>query len=136
MADLSSITAVRPTANTQVQLVAYGATVSAGQPVYLDTSDSEYKLADADASEAAAKAAGVAITPGVDGGYGLIAIGGDIILVGATMSVGDSYLVSATAGGIMPEGDLATDDYVTHLGRAETTGQLNLDIKAGGFQVP
>ena len=137
MADLSSITAVRPTSNTQVVgPVLYGATISAGQPVYLDSSDGKYKLADADASETTAQVQGIAMTPGVDDGYGVIAIGGNIILVGTTMTVGDSYLASATAGGIMPEGDLASDDYVTHLGVAATATQLNLNIKATGIQVP
>ncbi len=37
MAALSGITAVRPTANTQFSKVVYGATISAGQPLYLDS---------------------------------------------------------------------------------------------------
>ena len=134
MADLSSITAVRPTATTQLRIVQYGGTVSAGQPVA--ESSSKYVAADADASVTLAAAQGIAVTPGVTDGYGVVAFSGPIILVGTTMVVGETYLVSPTAGGIMPNADRATGDYVTRLGAASTTTQLDLSIKATGIQVP
>ena len=133
MADLTGITAVRPTSFTQIRLVMYGATIAAGQPVVL--SGTSYLLADANASSALAAAEGIAITPGVSGGYGLIATGGAIILVGTTMVVGTTYIVSDTAGGIMPDADRSTGDYVTRLGTASTTTQLDLSILATGVQV-
>jgi len=134
MADLTSITAVRPTANTTFTRVAYGAPISAGQPIV--KSGTTYVLADANASSALAAAEGIAITPGVNGGYGLMATGGSIILVGTTMVVGTSYLASRTAGGIMPDADKTTLDYVTRLGTASTTTQLDLSIVATGVAVP
>lgn len=134
MADLASITAVRPTANTIIKKVTYGATIAAGQTVYLDTTDNEYKLADANGSETTAKTRGIAVTPGVDAGYGYIATGGDIILVGTTMAVGGVYVQSGTAGGIAPEADLVASDYVTTLGIATTATQLNLKIQISGTQ--
>lgn len=127
MADLTGITAVRVTANTQTQLVTYGATVAAGQTVYIDTADNEHKLADASAS-ATAKTRGIAITPGVDGGQGLIATGGSVILVGTTMGVGEHYVQSATSGGIAPEADLTTGNICTTIGRAETATELVINI--------
>lgn len=136
MADLAGITAVRPTVDTAIERVKYGATVAPGQTVYLDSADGEYKLADADVAANAAAARGVAITPGVDGGYGLIAIGGGIILVGTTMTVGAMYVGSDTAGGIKPNADLTTGDFVTNLGRASSATQLELDINATGIEVP
>lgn len=135
MADLSGITAVRPTENTRTELVKYGATISLGNTLYLDASDNEYKLADADLSEAAAKSVAIAMTPGVDGGYGLVAKDGSIILVGATMTAGESYLVSDTAGGIRPNADKNSGDYITEIGRAATTTQLDLSIEATGIQI-
>jgi hypothetical protein len=90
-------------------------------------------LADANLSDAAAAAVGVAVTPGVDNGWGLIAFGGPIILVGATLVVGETYVVSDTAGGIMPISDLSTGERCTILGTAATTTQLNLDINATGI---
>ena len=96
MADLSGITAVRPTAFTTVIPVQYGATIAAGQPIV--KSGTTYVLADANASAALAAAEGIAITPGVASGFGLMASAGSIILVGTTMVVGDTYVVSDTAG--------------------------------------
>ncbi len=137
MAALSSITAVRPTANTKMTgPVAFGDTISAGQPVYLDSTDSEYKLADANASSTTATTKGIAVTPGVDGGYGYVATGGSIILVGTTMAVGETYYVGATAGAINPDADLTTGWYVSRLGTAASTTQLDLDIKATGITHP
>jgi len=132
MADLASITAVRPTSDTVSQKVTYGATVSAGQTVYLDTTDNEYKLAGA-TSTTLAKVKGVAITPGVDGGEGYIATDGSIILVGTTMGVGEHYVASATAGGIAPEADLTTGNICTDIGRASSATTLRLSIAATGI---
>lgn len=134
MADLSGITAARPTSNTVTRVVQYGGTVSAGQPVA--KSSGKYVAADANASSTLATAEGIALTPGVADGYGVVAFNGGIILVGATMTVGTTYLASRTAGGIMPDADRTTGDYVTILGTASTTTQLDLNIKATGVQVP
>jgi hypothetical protein len=133
MANLSSITAVRPTAYTQLRIVPYGATISAGQPIV--KSGTTYVLADANASSALAAAEGIAMTPGVNGGYGIMAFGGPIILVGTTMTKGETYLVSATAGAIMPNSDRTAGDYVTRLGTASSTTQLDLSILATAVQV-
>ena len=130
MAALGSITAVRSTSNTVTRNVIYGATVAAGQPLYLDISDGEWKLADANASVTTADAKGIAITPGVDAGYGLVAVNGSIILVGTTMAVGETYYVGGTAGTIVPDADLTTSDWVTRLGTAATATQIDLSIEA------
>jgi len=134
MAALSGITAVRPTSNTQVSgAVLYGATISAGQAVYLDAADSKYKLCDNNASAATATIKGVAMTPGVDGGYGYIATAGSIILVGTTMAVGETYYAGATAGEIVPDADLATGNYISRIGTGASATQLDLTIKATGI---
>lgn len=133
MPALSGITAVRTTSNTVVKKVKYGATIAAGQPLYLDTADKEYKLARSIA-EATAKGGGIAITPGVDGGDGLIATGGNIILVGVTAAVGKTYYLGSTAGTLVPETDLTATEFVTRIGTAATATQLNLSIDATGIQ--
>jgi hypothetical protein len=135
MPALSGITAVRPTANTVTERQAvYGATVAAGQPLYLDAADQRWKLADSNASVSTADVRGVAITPGVNGSYGYVATGGDIILVGTTMAVGVSYVCGQTAGAIVPSSDLVTGDYVSHIGTAVTATQLRLRLDATGTQ--
>lgn len=134
MAALTGITAVRPTVSTKHKLVKYGATIAAGIPVYLDVLSQKYLPADSNASAVAAGASGITITPSVDNGYGYIAIDEPIVLVGATMAVGETYYVGATAGQIIPSADLATGDFVTRLGTAAATNQLNLSIQATGVQ--
>lgn len=136
MAALTGITAVRPTANTTVEKVVYGATITVGQSLYRVAADGEYSPSDANLSAAAATAVGIAITPGIDAGYGLIAKAGAIILVGTTMVVGTNYYAGPTAGEIIPEGDLATGSYVTRLGTASTSTQLELSIVATGVVRP
>jgi hypothetical protein len=131
---LSGITAVRPTPNTVASVpLLYGATIAAGVPVYLDATDSKHKATDANLSAVAAKAVGITITPGVDNGSGYIATGGSIILVGATMVVGETYYCGPTAGQIIATSELTTGDYVTRLGTAASTTQLDLSIKATGI---
>jgi hypothetical protein len=134
MADVSGITAIRPTATTIFRNVLCGATVSIGQTLVYSTD--KYVLADANASAVLAAAEGIAFNPSVNNGYVVIIVGGSIILVGATLSVGKTYVVSDTAGGIMPIDDLSSGDYSTILGTASTTTQLDLNIRASGAQVP
>ena len=133
MAALSGITAVRPTSNTTSRLGVYGATIAAGQPVYLDSSDSKYKLCDNNASSATATIRGLAMTPGVDTGYGYVATGGSVILVGTTMAVGESYYAGATAGEIIPDADVASGNYISRVGTAASATQMDLAILATGI---
>lgn len=134
MADVSGITAVRPTQFTQVRNVEYGATIAAGNTVTMVSNVAQ--LSDSDASEALAATEGIAITPGVDDGFGLIATAGSIVLVGATLVVGTVYITSDTAGGIRPIADVDSGDWVTILGVASTTTTLDLDIQRSAVQVP
>jgi hypothetical protein len=133
MAALAGITAVRPTANSVERKVTYGGTVAAGQPLYQDPTDSKFKLTDANLSDIAAAAQGIAMTPGVDNGSGLMAIQGDIVLVGTTMVVGETYYAGPTPGEIIPTADLATGDRVTRLGTAVSATVLRLSIEATGI---
>lgn len=130
-----SITAVRPTANTEIELANYGATIAVGDMLYRGT-DTEHLLADADLSVAAKAARAIALTPGVDGGQGVVATGGNIILVGATMTVGTTYFLGPAAGEIGPYSDLSTGDYVVRIGTAKTATELILSIEDTGVQVP
>lgn len=134
MADVAGITAIRPTQFTQVRNVAYGATIAAGKTVTMVSNVAQ--LSDADASVALAATEGIAITPGINAGYGLIAFSGPIILVGATLVVGTIYITSGDPGGISPITDAGSGDWVTILGTAATTTQLNLTINRTAVQVP
>jgi len=133
MAALSGITAVRPTADTTYKRGVYGATISAGQSLYLDSADTKWKLADCNATAAIAAIAGIAITPGVLDGSGLIATGGSVILVGTTMAVGTIYLVGQTPGSIVPDADLVTSDIVSQIGIGKTATELVIGLIASGI---
>lgn len=132
MAALSGITAVRPTANTNVERVQYGATVSAGQPTYSDAADSNKNKLASNAAAATGTVRGIAVTPGVSNGFGYVATSGAIILVGTTMTVGETYYVGA-AGQIIPDADLTTGNYVSRLGTASSATQLDLSIANTGI---
>lgn len=122
--------------DSQIQQVTYGEAVTQGMPVYLNTSDGEYYKADANASSTTAQAAGIALTPGGDGERGVIVTSSSGIDLGATLTVGTTYVVSATAGAIAPIADLTTNDYVTVLGTATAAGKLRLSIDITGAQKP
>lgn len=132
MADLSITAAnVGVTSNAVVELVQVGETVTQGQPAYKKALDGLYYKADANASSATAAAVGVFLTPASTNGYAMIAKSGSI-LAGATLTVGETYVVSATAGGIAPLADVTTGWYVTILGVASSASTLALDIVRSG----
>ncbi len=138
MADLtltaaSVLAADSPT--TKIQMVKFGATITQGMPLYLDSATMTWKIADANASQAAASAKGIALSAGSDGQWGLVMTEGDIT-IGATVAVGTIYVVSATAGKICPAGDLATGHYPCILGVAISTTVIRLKILAADVAIP
>ena len=138
MADLTvTVASVAVTSSTAgVEVVQVGEAVTQGEPVYKKASDNKYWLADADASEEAAGASRLVLTPASTDGYAIVARPGASVNVGATLTVGERYYASDTPGGIKPSADLTTGDYVTLVGVAETTSSLKLYFSATGVQVP
>jgi len=138
MADLSQTPANVQTLEVNSNLISfvkYGETIAQGQPVYQKSADNEYYKAQADNVDESA-AYGIALTPGEDGEWGFVQREGDID-VGATLTVGETYVVSAaTAGGIAPVGDLTTGNYVTILGPAVTASKLRLNISITSVAKP
>jgi hypothetical protein len=131
MADLS-ITAASVAAGTnatkQNQYLA-GASITQGKSVYVDTADNTVKLADADA--VISGVVGVALNAASAGQPVTFQQYGNIT-IGATVATGTAYYVSATAGGICPEADLASGDFPHFLGFATSTTVIALDPKACG----
>jgi hypothetical protein len=87
-----------------------GATITAGQLIYLDTADaSKAKLADANSATALARVPiGIAIN-GASSGQEVAYVKEDNNLaIGATVSNGAAYVLSATPGGIAPIADQTT----------------------------
>lgn len=115
----------------------FGATVTQGQSVYLDTSTTPptWKLADADSTATTAAAKGMSLNAGSSGQPAAVQISGGYN-PGGTVAVGTIYVVSGTAGGICPSSDLASGDWVTIVGIGTTTSNIQLLFLASGVQVP
>jgi hypothetical protein len=103
-----------------------GATVTAGQAVYLDTADGRLKLADNNGT-GTRSVRGVALHGAAAGQPLQIQRAGDIT-IGATMTAGAAYYLSATAGGIAPAADLAAGMDPILIGMAKSTTVLTIDI--------
>jgi hypothetical protein len=136
MADITVTAAnVIAGAGASTRQVTAGETITAGQVVYKDTSAGDkYKLADADAVGTAA-GGGIALN-GASNGQPLTIITGGNLNPGATVTTGEVYVVSTTAGGIAPLVDLLTGDFVTVLGTATTTSNINIQIQVSGVAEP
>ena len=137
MADLTITAAsVVAYAGATIEHGTLGATVTAGQTVYLDAADSKYKLADANSATAAVRATkGLALNGGVDGQPVAVLIDGDVN-PGATVTVGGVYVQSATAGGIAPVADLASGHYTTIIGIGLAANKLRVKLHLSGVAVP
>lgn len=130
MADVSITAAnvgLRGGSASVIDVVQYGDTITQGQAVYLDETAGTYKKTDADALATAA-AVGIALTPGISGGIGVIAKNGARVAIGATVLSGRLYGISSSAGAIAPIGDLGAGKFETIIGRAVSTSEIELNI--------
>jgi hypothetical protein len=121
MADLTITAAnvLRTAANYEVGIA--GATITAGQVVYKDSTDAnKLKLAQADGTAAEVAAAGVALH-GATANQPLAYATGGTMNVGATTAKTTTYCVSATAGGIAPQADLTSGQRICQVGYATAT---------------
>lgn len=129
-ADLSiTASAVVPSANAQINEATAGATITAGQLIYLDSTDLDTrsapkaKLADCNSATAAVRSvAGIAINS-ASAGQRVSYVYKDTALVIASsgLTAGTIYGLSATAGGIAPSADFTTGWYVSVVAVAKNT---------------
>lgn len=136
MADLT-ITAANVVKGSNAKTVngTAGATITAGQAVYLDQATTgKWLLADADGASAAIRAgekAGIALNGASDGQPITVLLSGNIT-IGATLTAGTAYYLSDTPGGICPLADVTGGDYYVLLGLASSTSVLAIDIQYSG----
>lgn len=130
MADLSITAAnVVQGSGTTFEHGIAGETITAGQVVYKSSTTGKYMKADNNSGTAEARAArGVAMNGAALNQPLAIQKDGDIT-IGATLTAGTAYYLSATAGAICPLADLSTGMYVCLLGLAKSTTVLTLDIQ-------
>ena len=131
-----SITAasVVPGSNAKIVTKTAGATITAGQIVYEDTSDSnKVKLADCDSATALARVVFGIAAAGASAGQPIPIIReDDDLTLGGTVAIGDVLILCGTAGAVAPVADAATGDYVTFLGVAKSTTKINFRPVASG----
>ncbi len=102
-----------------------GATITQGQPIYLDTVTNTYKLANALTNS---PVAGVAMV-GASANQDMVICSRDPNFAGGfTSTTGNVILVGNTAGVIQPYEDKATGWYVTSLGVMISTTRMNFYI--------
>lgn len=112
-----------------------GASITAGQPVYLDAVTNTWKLADANSSVDTAEVGGVALHAAATGQPLAVITGGDYN-PGATVAVGTIYVAAATAGGIAPAADGVTGWFTSIIGVATTTSNLRVAINNSRVAIP
>lgn len=112
-----------------------GETITAGMPVYKDSTDgNRYKKA-INSSAAAAAVVGISLHAATDEQPLKIQTSGDINM-GTTLTVGQVVILSNTAGLFRPDADSTSTWFKTVLGVTTTASNLKLGIVASGVQVP
>ena len=119
MADLSITAAsVIPSSNAVIAIGTAGATIVAGQSLYIDTANSNVlKLYDADGSALTSTMAGIALGGAASGQQVRYVTQDPALVLGCTMVVGDTLWGSDTAGGLtISFAELEAGDYITCVG--------------------
>lgn len=135
MADIS-ITAANVVASSSATILRnynFGATVTAGQAVYLTTSNT-WALIDSNAAVTGNELAtvkGIALGGGASGQPAAVCIKDTDFTPGGTLTNGTAVYSSVTAGGITHDVP-TTGAYPTVLGIAKSTTKLNLNPTASG----
>lgn len=131
MADLT-ITATNVVAGTGavIEHGTAGATVTAGQWVYLDEDgDGRLKLADTDSATVDVRRPRGMALHGASSGQPLAIIKAGPVTLGAILTAAVAYYLSGTPGGMCPVADVAAGDYVCVLGMAQSASVFLIDIQ-------
>lgn len=133
MADLTITAAsVLAGAGARVRHLVAGATITAGQVVYVGAGDVAL-LADNNSATAAARVpAGIALNGGATGQPVAVAVVESDVTIGATMTAGVAYYLSDTPGGICPVADVGSGEYPAVVGMAISTTVLRLVMTSAG----
>jgi len=117
---------------SRTQVGTAGASITPGQVVYLDSATNTYKLSDCDSATASVRSpAGIALNT-ASSNQPLSILTSGSITIGATVTAGVAYYLSATPGGICPVADLGTGDYPVILGIATSASVINIDVQEAG----
>jgi hypothetical protein len=112
-----------------------GATITAGQLVYLDSATSKFLLADSNsATQAARTPRGIALN-GAANNQPLAILKRGPITIGGTLVAGVAYYLSDTPGGLAPVADVGSGEYSVIIGIATSTTVLDVSIQASGVSL-
>jgi hypothetical protein len=119
---------VVPSASAKVGLYTAGATITAGQTVYI-TSGRTVGLADCDAGSGAQNCIGIAVN-GASSGQPVSVLENGVITLGAAAAPanGVPYFLSPTAGAISPLAEILTGDILVYLGVGIGNNQVAVRI--------
>ncbi len=131
MADLSITTAnVVAGSNATRDIGTAGATITAGQAVFLDSATNKWALSDNNGT-GTRQVKGIALNSASLNQPLSVLKDGDVT-IGATLVPGTAYYLSATPGGICQVADLATGMDSVLIGLAKSASVLAVDIQDSG----
>lgn len=125
-------TAVVAGSNSSSEVGTAGETIAAGKPVYKNSTTKKWMLADTNSATAEARTAGGIALNGASLNQPVSVHKHGDLTIGATLTTGVAYYLSATAGGICPAADLTTGDYPCLVGMAKSASVLAVDIQSPG----
>jgi hypothetical protein len=108
-----------------------GETLTTGELVYIKPADKKCWLALCGGNSDQINVAGVTLNGGSAGQQLQYQYTGDVT-IGATLTIGVEYYLSAAAGKICPRADLVSGNNVIRVGFGKTAAVLTLDIKNMG----
>lgn len=117
---------VKKGAGAKVETGVAGATITAGQLVYLNQGTSKYLIADNDSVAVGAnESRGFALHAALDNQPLQVQYAGEITLNGLTP--GATYFLSNTPGGLCPDADVGAGEKVMLVGVAKSATVLKID---------
>ena len=127
MADISiTASAVVPSANAVIKHTTAGATLTAGQLIYLDTADldangiGKAKLSDANGAAALRVVDGITVGGASAGQPVAIVTYDTALVVGSGLTANNILILSDTPGGLAPSADLGSGEYLSVIGVVKT----------------
>lgn len=131
MADLTVVASnVKPGASVVTKRGIAGEVISAGESIFV-AADKTIQLCENDQAALDAACKGVSLNGAAVGQPVEYAVTGDVDM-GVILSIGQTYVVGAAPGGIAPEVDVVTGEFLTVIGVATTTSNLKLGILQSG----
>jgi hypothetical protein len=114
-----------------------GATITAGQALYLDSSDQTLKLADSNSGTAAARTVvGISLNGGATGQPIKYCTADSGFAPGFSIPAGSVVILSDTPGGLRPVADAVSGDFVTVIGLGIGSNTMALGFIASTIAVP